>query len=499
MEKQTAIYIGLAIYTVAMLAITFYWMVRVKDANEYLVGGRGLKWWIVTGNIIGASVGTGVVIGGPGLAYQHGWAGAAYPIGLGVGGVLTGLLFARMRRYRFMTLSEEISSYYDESRVVVEFCNISLFFSQLCWLTVQIMGGGAILSVVSGIRPDVCTLVAGVAMAAISIPGGLKTVAYTDTLQSVILLVGLGTLGVSALEASGGLHGLRAAMPPKYDSFLGTASYGTGAIVSLMLALMLAVIADPGRRLSMFSASSERGALGSMLLSGGIMIGLSVVIAIIGMYAYHLNPNLPKADQAMPWLIMEKLPGWLAALVVVAMISAIFSTTNAISAGTFFVLHLFPLMTGRYATNPLRTVRIALICCFGASIGAALMAGSIVKFVTTFLPLTMNGIAVIVLVGLFWKRATWQGAVAALAVTPLVTIVFKYLPTDSVFLKTEVLPATIVGIAAHVVVSLMTPPRTRSFEVVAESLGRHRAAAFDGPSGHGFDVEAPVAVATPAS
>ncbi|MBM3892715.1 MAG: hypothetical protein FJ388_26655, partial [Verrucomicrobia bacterium] len=174
MNTHTAIIAGLVIYGCLMLAVSMFFMARVKKAADYLVAGRGLPYWVLTGTIVGTCIGTGVVIGASGLAYQHGWAGCAYPIGLGLGTVLAGWFFAVMRRHRFMTLSEEIACYYGGNRAVVEFSNISLFLSQLCWLTVQIMGGAAVLSVVTGLRAELCTVLSGFITAMISIPGGLK-------------------------------------------------------------------------------------------------------------------------------------------------------------------------------------------------------------------------------------------------------------------------------------------------------------------------------------
>src|ERR1700744_483435 len=98
METRTAIIIGLVIYAAAMLAVSLYWMFRLRKPADYLVGGRSLPFWVLTGNIAAGSIGTGVMVGGSGLAYLHGWAGSAYPIGLGVGTALAGLIFAVMRR-----------------------------------------------------------------------------------------------------------------------------------------------------------------------------------------------------------------------------------------------------------------------------------------------------------------------------------------------------------------------------------------------------------------
>jgi SSS family solute:Na+ symporter len=476
MGTHTAIVVGLVIYAIIMLGVSVYWMTRVKKAADYLVAGRGLPYWVLTGTITSTGIGTGVVIGASGLAYQHGWAGCSYPIGLGLGAIIAGWCFARMRRYRFMTLGEEIASYYGGNRLVVEFSNVGLFVSQLCWLTVQIMGGGAVLATVTGLPLATCMVISGLITAALSIPGGLLTVVYTDLVQAVILLIGFGCLTYSALVDTGGMTALTAAVPPAYLSFLGNASAGWGRVTSILLALVIGCIADPSRRLTMYSARSEPGAKWSMVTAGLIEVVFSVVVGIVGMYAYFLNSKLPHADQALPWLVMNVLPPWLAAVVTVSIASAIFSsaTSNAAAAGTFFVRHIYPLAMGRHARRPLVVVRRALACVFVFSTALSLLAGTIVEFVLKFLPVTMSGLAVIILLGCYWRRATWQGALAALVTAPIVSFVVIFVPSQAAFWKEPILPATLAGLAAQIAVSLITPRNTRPFDEVALEMTRQR-------------------------
>lgn len=478
MTTHVAIAIGLLIYVVSTTAVSFFLVKRVKKPADYLVAGRGLPLWVLLGTIVGTCIGTGVIIGGTGLAYKHGWAGCAYPIGLGLGTLVTGLMFSHTRRYHFMTLSEEIACYYSNNRAVVEFANVTLFFSQLCWLTVQIMGGAAVLGAVTGLPHVTCTLIAGFAKAIISIPGGMKAVVYTDVLQTLILFAGFGFLIHSSLGASGGLDGLLHVVPQNYTSFLGVDSYGTWTVISLIVVLILNPIADPGRRLTIYSASSERSAKLSMVASGLTVICFSVAIGITGMYTFKLNPNLPVADEALPWLVMNVLPPWLAAFVVVAVVSGMSSAANgnAAACGTFFVRHIYPLVTGRFPERPVVVVRRALALAFVLSTSLALYTGSIVSFVVKFLPLTMSGLAVIILVARFWKRATWQGALAALVTTPAVSLAVMFIPSQSRFWGNPTIPATIVGFIAHIVVSSLTPMQTIPFDEVALAVARERQA-----------------------
>jgi len=475
MLTHTTIAIGLVLYVLGMLAASLFWMRRVSSPADYLVGGRSFPYWILTGTTTAGCIGAGVMVGASGLAYSHGWAGAAYPIGLGLGTAVAGLLFAGMRRYKFMTLSEEIASYYDNNRIVVEFSNITLFLSQLGWLTVQIIGGAAVLGVVTSLPRGWCVLATTLVTAIIAIPGGLKSVVYTDFLQAIILLTGFTFLAHSALHHTDGLSGLMRTVPPSYNSFLGIASYGGWNIAGLIVTFVLAVVADPGRRLSMYGARTQRGARWSMVTAGLIVITFSSIVAIVGMYAYHLHPHMKNPDQSLLWLVMQVLPPWLAALVVVAVASGIISCANynVIASGTFFVRHIYPLVTGRYPRRPLTAVRLALT---GALLVAGLLAyhaRTIVQFVIEFLPVTMSGLAIIILVGRFWRRGTWQGAVAALITTPIVSLALMWLPTSNPVWHNPIVPAC-AGALAHLAVSAFTPPSRHSFQDVANELARDR-------------------------
>jgi SSS family solute:Na+ symporter len=228
----------------------------------------------------------------------------------------------------------------------------------------------------------------------------------------------------------------------------------------------------------MYCARTESGAKWSMVTSGLIVIVFSAVIGIIGMYTFRINPHLPVADQTLPWLVMNNLPPWLAAFVVMAVVSGMSSAANgnAAAAGTFFVRHIYPLVTGGYPKRSVRVARWALVFAFLLSTTLALYTGSIIGFVVKFLPLTMGGLAVIILLGRFWKRATWQGAISALVITPLVSILVLLVPALSKFIHDPIIPASLAGLLAHIIVSLSTPPARHKFEEIAEKMKNQRSA-----------------------
>src|SRR5262249_13968566 len=80
------------------------------------------------------------------------------------------------------------------------------------------------------------------------------------------------------------------------------------------------------------------------------------------------------------------------------------------------------------------------------------------------------------ILGRFWKRSTWQGALAALIITPAVTLFLTFAPVDARLTNNPVIPATLVGALSHILVSLITRPPRRAFDEIAEALTLERKA-----------------------
>lgn len=476
MQVNLPILTALLLYGVFMLVVSLFWMLRVKTSGDYLMGGRRLPWWVQTGTFVATGIGTGVTIGAAGLAYRGGWAGFTYPAAIGIGLIFVGSFYARMRRFEFMTLSEEIACYYDNDRLIFGFVNASLYLSQVAWMTVQIMGGGFVLSVVTGLSVPICMLITGGLIAATALPGGLLTVVYTDVIQAFVLFFGFAVLAAIALQQSGGLEELHRRVPDEYVSFLGVDAVGVTTPISIFLALAISIVADPCRRLIIYSGRTESGGVWASWIAGMIEVLFASLVVIVGMYAYSLNPHLEKQDQALPWLVAEVMPIWLASLVVIAVTAAIFSSgnSNAATSGTFFIRHIYPLFMGEAPRNPLRVARWSMAGVFLASTAMALFARSIVDFVVDALSVLTSGLGVIIILGRFWNGATRQGALAALIVSACVSLLLLFVPDLNILFEKAVIPATACGLIAHVLVSLLTQGEKTSFEKVAQTLAQQR-------------------------
>jgi SSS family solute:Na+ symporter len=77
-------------------------------------------------------------------------------------------------------------------------------------------------------NPNLGMVLSGLITMIISVPGGLRTVVYTDFIQAAILLCGFGLLTRFALADVGGMTGLREAVPPACFTFMDTLPTGVG-------------------------------------------------------------------------------------------------------------------------------------------------------------------------------------------------------------------------------------------------------------------------------
>ena len=76
------VYIGIAVYLLAMLGIGYIASRRVTNAADFLVAGRSLPLWLTVGTLSATWFGGGTVLGAAGAAYEKGFIGViADPFG----------------------------------------------------------------------------------------------------------------------------------------------------------------------------------------------------------------------------------------------------------------------------------------------------------------------------------------------------------------------------------------------------------------------------------
>lgn len=474
------IYLGVFIgFVILMLGVGILIARRNKTGEDFLLAGRNLSTPLLLATTLATLVGTGSSLGAVGFGYENGWAGALYGIGGATGVLLLMLLFSGVRRYGFMTYSEEVSFYYGACRKVKGLVAIILLLASIGWLGAHIMGGAIYLTYLTGIDVDLAKIIVAFGFGIYTIVGGYLAVVITDAIQGTLLFVGFTVLAVLAVVTLGGFEGLSAESGEEAMSFLGFEAMGPLQGISFAVVIAVGVLATPSFRQRIYSASSTAVVRRSFLWVAGLFGFFAVLPAMVGMAAYSLNPNLESPDMAFPYLATEVFPLALGAFLLVAGLSATMSSgdSDAVTAVTILLRDVVHMVTGRMPKKEKMVLysRIGLFGVLGLALAGALVADTVIGYITTMISTILTGLFVASVLGRFWKRSTWQGGVAAIVAGSATSLTVEAVSSWSEFWGSPAIPSLVAAASAGVVVSLLTPPTTVSEEEALAQLAQERA------------------------
>lgn len=448
-------------YIVAMIGFG-WWISRHKrgSGDDFLLGGRSVPLFLTIGTTVATMVGTGSSMGAVGFGYANGWAGALYGIGGAVGVLLLALLFAPVRKLRFMTMSEELAYYVGANRLVRNLVALLIYIACIGWLGAHILGGGLYLSWMADIDLTTARILVALGFGVYCVIGGYFAVIWTDTVQAVVLFAGFLLMAVLALVEVGGFAGLTAGMDAGAASFLGIEAIGGLPALSLAAVIAVGVLATPSFRQRIYSGESVSSVRRSFVITGVLYLGFSIIPAIIGMATHALNPGLENSNFAFPFLATEILPLGLGLLLVAGLSATMSSASSDAIAGVSTLMRdLYVLATGHVpsARNVVRFSRIALVATIGLALAFALTSDNVISYITRMIATIMAGLFVCALLGRFWPRYNWQGAVATLVSASATSLAIIANADWSAYWGNPSIPAVLAALAVGVAVSLLTP------------------------------------------
>jgi SSS family solute:Na+ symporter len=198
--------------------------------------------------------------------------------------------------------------------------------------------------------------------------------------------------------------------------------------------------------------------------------------AVIGMSAKVLLPDLDAADDAFAHVVEATMPALLAGLVLAAALSAVMSTSSGalIATATGFGQDILGKLRGHVTQNDDHAGDSRwLVAGFGVvMIAIACLLQDVVAALTVAYDILVGGLLVPILGGLLWRRGTGTGALAAMGVGTVATLVTMFVVGD-LYANEPVYVGLGTGLVAYVVGSLATRPTDP--EVLAEWDARSRA------------------------
>ncbi|MEM9509300.1 MAG: sodium:solute symporter family protein, partial [Cyanobacteria bacterium P01_E01_bin.35] len=470
---------GIIVFLVATLGIGMWAAKQVKgDSENYLVAGRGLVLPLAAATLMAQSVDSNATLGNTDLVAEFGfWAGASLPIGLALCLFLAGLFFAKpMNRMGLITIPDFYRIKYNRLTEVVASLLMVLSFSFL--LAGNLVAGGYMFENFLG-----TTYTAGVMLLAIVVfiytaSGGLFAVAYTDAIQVAIAF--FGSLGLLAFIA--GNFGIDIATDTGPLAMAQLSDPSAGAVINwaTLLALGLGNLVAIDFMARIFAAKSPETAQRACFIGSAGTLIIGVPFSLIALSAPQIlaDAGITPEGPVLYALLSDVAPPLLGLLVIVAILSASLSTADGAILGTSSVIahNVIGIRADDHNAAGDRLLLLTRVMAFVITIMGVFFALKVpatgVLLLLAF-DLSFAGLVVPLAGGLYWSKATWQGALSCIILGSLTRLIFfilmptafgidntlLYIP-NSIFTQDfdgfPTLISPLVGLAAFIIISQLT-------------------------------------------
>jgi SSS family transporter len=444
-------------YLLVTIAIGLVAAKRVKTSADFAIAGRHLPLAMIVTTTFATWFGAETVLGIPAKFVNSGLNGVVEdPFGAGGCLILVGLFFAG-KLYRMNLLT--ISDYYREryGRSVEIFCSIIIMVSYLGWVSAQVTALGLVFNVLSGgvISMPWGMTIGVVSVLAYTLFGGMWSVAVTDFIQMIILVVGLAILAVYAGDQAGGADKV-IALAVSQDLFKFLPEPNMKDILFFLAAAMTIMFGSIPQQdvfQRVMSANSLNAATKGPIIGGICYILFAFVPMFLVVSALIIMPEqaaqLIEEDpqKVLPTLVMTQMPFVMQVLFFGALLSAIKSCASAtlLAPSVTFTENIwrqfFPHQGDKQSLLAMR-VTVLVFSALVLLYAIQMQGSSIYEMVSGAYQVTLVGAFIPLLFGLYWAKATTQGAILSIAFGLSTWLLLLMTPAGEEF------PAQLAGVLA---------------------------------------------------
>jgi len=456
----------LVVYLIAMVAVGL-WFSRSKQmssGDDFVFASRNLPRPVMIGTLLATWVGSGTIIGGANFAYTYGpLASIFFLAGTPVGIVVLYFIAKRVRKSSTYTVPELLEQHYGVVvRIIAALITIIAYVGIVAY---QFTGGGYILSLITPMSATDGAIVMAVLITFLAVGGGLKSVAWTDFVSALVIVIGLiVALPIVLGGELGGIGNYWSDLPEASTTWSGGLS--VLQLLGYFLPLFLLILADQNMYQRLGAARDEDEARRSTVGFFASSFLVSVPVALLASAAVILMPSI-EPDTAVLSLASEGyLPTILGGLLLAGGLAFIVTTGSSFllsGAGNVVydaVQRMFGVKLG--GTSRLRVHRLAILVIGVVAYVLGRYFPSVLELQIYAYTIYGVGIAPPVLAIFFWRRASTAGAVAAMIVATTLTVVWEEMGQP--FDLNAVLVSLPVSVITLVVVSLLLPSRRGATE-----------------------------------
>ena len=447
------------LYLALSIAVGIVAALRVHNTRDFVLAGRTLPLYVVTAMVCATWFGSETVLGISSTFLKEGLRGiVADPFGSSLCLILVGLFFAaKLYRMNFLTIGDYYRTRYDSTAELLT--SLAIVVSYLGWLSAQIVVIGLVFSAVTGgaVSMGVGIVIGAAVVLVYTLWGGMYSVAWTNFVQMVIIVVGLLYIFVLVADRAGGVGTVvaHAHDAGKLEFWPKPEMRDVLAFIGAGVTLMLGSIPQQDVFQRVTSARSERVAVAGSVLGGVFYFVLAFIPIFLAYSASLIDPKMvadlidKDHQRILPALIIGHTPLAAQILFFGALLSAVMSTASAtlLAPSVTFTENVLKRFLRRELDDRefLRTMRI-VVAAFAVGVTAfALNSGStIYEMVVGAYKVTLVAAFVPLAAGLYWRRATTQGALAAIVAGLVTWIALEIVAPEGLF------PPQLAGLLASI-------------------------------------------------
>ena len=416
------------LYWIISVGIGIYAARNVKNTKDFAVAGRSLPMYIVTATVFATWFGSETVLGISSTFIKEGLHGViSDPFGSSLCLIFVGLFFAK-KLYRMNLLT--IGDYYRNKygRTVEILVSICVVISYLGWVAAQIKALGLVFSVVSGgaISMEMGMVIGAGSVLIYTLMGGMWSVAITDFIQMIIIMIGMLYMGWEVSNMVGGAGKVieHAADHGKLNIWPKPEGREILWFFAAWVTMMLGSIPQQDVFQRVASAKNENIAANSAVLGGVLYFCFAFIPMFLAYSASLIDPKMvdslinTDSQMILPTLIMNNMPVFAQVMFFGALLSAIKSCASATLLApsvTFSENILKPLLPKQSDKQFLLMMRVVVVIfTILVTLFAMNTEASIYKMVENAYKVTLVAAFVPLAFGLYWKHASRQGAVLSL-------------------------------------------------------------------------------------
>ncbi|WP_156291519.1 sodium:solute symporter family protein [Oceanobacillus salinisoli] len=478
--STTLVWSAISVYIVIALVIALLSRKgKQNNMDSYFLGDRKMNGFVSALSYSATTYSAFMLVGLAGLTYNGGVGALGFELIYLMGVTLVAFFGPRYwkvgKKFGYVTPSEMLGDRYD-NKIVAAVIAISSCVFLIPYSAVQLSGVGYLLQgVTNNAIPFTTGLILATVLALIfSYIAGIRSVAWTDSLQALFMIVTSTIVVLVLIKGLGGFGGFFGTLETDYPEYLtvpGNGFFSFLNFLGLTIPWFFFSLSNPQVSQRLYMPSSLKS-LRNMLM-GFLVFGFvyTIVAVVWGYSALIMFPDLENADLATPFVLQSDLvPPILGVIVMVGIMAAAISTIDSIllTLSSLFARDVYG--NFKKEASDYTQLRVGKFVIPVIAVLAFLFAQMEVNLIAVLSVSSSAGLLVSVpsIIGaFFWKRGTAAGVISSVVVSGIVVIIIEFTQTKPLGLASG-LWGILISTLLYISVSLITKaPKEKAKEFLS--------------------------------